>query len=600
MNYWNNMLQSRLSRRRSLALTGGGAAAAFLVACGGGGSNEKSPQEKEANSALPKQVDTTKQAVAGGEFHERIANDTNYYLYDSNFNTSGNPGIAGWIYPHLTKSKVGNVDSLPTGEVVGDFAETFELSPDGLKATFKIRPNQKWDPRAPTNGRVADSEDAMWSYNHWAAGNARRLFLVNSINPDAPVTSVSTPDKNTFVMNLAFPWAPLFPLLAGNPFPSIMPREAETFDTRNTSRGIGAWIIDDKQQSNYIRLKKNPDWYEKPRPFVDTYWFHVIPDYAAALAQFKAGKLDYFQPNQDDILATKKDVPSMVVGQAAKWRNNPGAWIFFGFKEGSPFRDERVRKAFSMEIDRDLWIDVFANRQKFESEGLPVATNWFSWLGKGYPDIYLDPKKDIGDGGVNFKFDPKEAKKLLSAAGFTSPIKTKWTVPDINQGNMPEAIRAGVHDLKDFNLEDVSVLTYEPTFNQQVRESKGKFDGVAYVGWGENGDPEHTVGGIFAPNAAPNMQIGLGEDKELNRLVLGQVREIDRNKRVQMLKDLQKYLATKMYALPQPGDFLPFRLYQPWAMNAGYFVSPIVHPVMENISQTELTYRWIDKTKKPA
>jgi hypothetical protein len=123
---------------------------------------------------------------------------------------------------------------------------------------------------------------------------------------------------------------------------------------------------------------------------------------------------------------------------------------------------------------------------------------------------------------------------------------------------------------------------------------------VAYVGWGENADPEHTIGGIFAPNAAPNMQIGLGEDKELNRLVLGQVREIDRNKRVQMLKDVQKYLATKMYALPQPGDFLPFRLYQPWAMNAGYFVSPIVHPVMENISQTELTYRWIDKTKKPA
>src|SRR6478735_6314259 len=142
MTYWDNMLSSRISRRRSLGLTGGGAAAAFLVACGGGGSSEKSPQEREANSALPKQVDTTKQAVAGGEFHERIANDSNYYLYDSNFNTSGNPGIAGWIYPHFTKAKVGSVDSLPTGEVVGDFAESFELSPDGLKATFKIRPNR--------------------------------------------------------------------------------------------------------------------------------------------------------------------------------------------------------------------------------------------------------------------------------------------------------------------------------------------------------------------------------------------------------------------------------------------------------------------------
>ncbi|HLF78866.1 MAG TPA: ABC transporter substrate-binding protein [Dehalococcoidia bacterium] len=598
-NYWSNVLRSRVSRRRAMAATGATAlGAAFLTACGGG---DDSGGDNETNSVLPKQVDSTKQAVAGGEFHERIANDATYYLYDSNHNGSGNPGIAGWVYPHLTKAKVGNVDALPNGDVVGDFAESFEISPDGLKATFKIRPNMKWDPRAPTNGRIADSEDALWSYNHWAAGNARRQFLVNSISPDGPVLSVNTPDKNTFVMNLAFPWAPLMPLLAGNPFPSIMPREAESFDTRTTSRGIGAWIADEQEQSNFIRMKRNPDWYEKPRPLVDTYWFHVIPDYSAALAQFKAGKLDHFQPNQEDILATKKDVPSMVMGQAAKWRNNPGAWLFFGFKPDSPFRDERVRKALSMEIDRDLWLDVFSNRQKFEAEGLPVETTWYSWLGKGYPDIYLDPKKgELGEGSAFFKYDPAAAKKLLQAAGHNSPIKATWNVPDTNQGNMPEAIRAGIHDLKDFDLGNVSVTTYQPTFNTNIRESKGNFDGMAYVGWGENGDPEHTIGGIFAPNAAPNWQIGLGEDKELNRLVLGQVREIDRAKRVQMLKDVQKYLATKMYAFPTPGDYLPFRLYQPWVGNIGYFVSPIVHPVQENISQTELTYRWIDKSKKPA
>src|SRR5205823_13413538 len=121
----------------------------------------------------------------------------------------------------FTKAKLGNVDSLPNGDVVGDFAESFELSPDGLKATFRIRPNQKWDARAPTNGRDADSEDAMWSYNHWAAGNARRLFLVNSISPDGPALSVNTPDKITFAINLAFSSPPLMTLLAGNTFLSI-------------------------------------------------------------------------------------------------------------------------------------------------------------------------------------------------------------------------------------------------------------------------------------------------------------------------------------------------------------------------------------------
>ena len=48
---------------------------------------------------------------------------------------------------------------------------------------------------------------------------------------------------------------------------------------------------------------------------------------------------------------------------------------------------------------------------------------------------------------MNFKFDPKEAKKLLSAAGFTSPIKAKWSVPELRTtsalpGRMP-AVESG-------------------------------------------------------------------------------------------------------------------------------------------------------------
>jgi ABC-type transport system substrate-binding protein len=222
-------------------------------------------------------------------------------------------------------------------------------------------------------------------------------------------------------------------------------------------------------------------------------------------------------------------------------------------------------------------------------------------LGKGYADIYLDPKKnELGEGSKNFVYDPKEAKKLLQAAGINSPIKATWNVPDVNQGNMPESIRAGIHDLKDFNFEKVEVMTYNPTFNVNVRESKGNFEGIAYVGWGENADPEHTIGGLFSPGAAPNLQIGLGPDPKLNELVLGQARAIDRNKRVELLKEVQKYLAAKMFAIPLPGDYLPFRISQPWIGNFGYFVPPIVDPAQANTSNLDLTYRWFDKSKRPS
>ena len=42
-------------------------------------------------------------------------------------------------------------------------------------------------------------------------------------------------------------------------------------------------------------------------------------------------------------------------------------------------RDERVRKAASMTIDRDLYIATFSGKENFEAEGLQVPMAWNSW-----------------------------------------------------------------------------------------------------------------------------------------------------------------------------------------------------------------------------
>ena len=97
---------------------------------------------------------------------------------------------------------------------------------------------------------------------------------------------------------------------------------------------------------------------------------------------------------------------------------------FFGFQPGdkTPFRDVRMRQAWSMAMDRDLFLDTFGNADKFKSGGVPIDTFWHAALPKtafkGWP---LDPKaKDFGPNGQYFQHNIAEAKKLMSAAGYSS------------------------------------------------------------------------------------------------------------------------------------------------------------------------------------
>jgi ABC-type transport system substrate-binding protein len=595
-NYWQRLTKERLNRR-SLLTTGGlalGGAALALAGCGG-----SSKPSSEA-SVVAKPVDTTKSAKRGGVFKDSITSDATWYGYDMNTNAVGADGIAGWMYSRPVKFKSGTVDKLPDGTIEADFCESFEIAPDGMTVTFKVRPNTKWDSRAPTNGRVADSADMKFSYDRWARAGAKRATLVNEINPESPVVSVSAPDSRTFIMKLAFPYAPLLPLLAYGLFPVMMPKEADGgFDPKGTARGSAAWQVEAHEPSNVINLRRNPDWYEKERPFFDGWSLRVIPDYAQGLAQFKAGNLDYYAVRQEDILSSKTDVSSLVMTQRAQWYKSTTAWMFFGMQPDSPFRDDRVRRAISMEIDRAAWLDTFSNRDKFSAAGMPVSTRPFTFIGPGY-ESYLEPtEKDLGEGAKNFKFDPAEAKKLIGAAGLKTPIEVPWNVPGNNNTPQSEAIRGGITTIGDFKLEPVLVTDYAREFVPRIQISKGNFKGVAYQAQADHPDPDWTLFNVFHPSASDFYMGLLGEDKNVTRLVNLQRRELDPSKRNELLKEFQRYVSTKMYYMAPPGDIKNFVLTQPWIGNLNYNVNWLVSSFGQAMeSQTVYTHAWLDDSKK--
>src|SRR5439155_16390382 len=155
---------------------------------------------------------------------------------------------------------------------------------------------------------------------------------------------------------------------------AIVPKETDTtFDSRGDMIGTGPIIMSKYTTSEGWVLKRNPAYYDPDYLLVDQVDLPIITEYAAALAQFKAGNLHYFDLIKgEDLLSVKREQPQLQI-YPADFVFQANTLTFGLLPEGkSPFLDERVRQAVSMSWDSDLWIDTFQNVSRFRSEGLPV------------------------------------------------------------------------------------------------------------------------------------------------------------------------------------------------------------------------------------
>jgi peptide/nickel transport system substrate-binding protein len=191
-------------------------------------------------------------------------------------------------------------------QITGDLAESWEWSPDGLKLTMKRRPFG-WAPMPPVNGRPITMQDVRWTMDRFAREGSNRADYFNSINPQAPVESISYPDDRTMVWNLKLPLPSLTAIMASTFKQSyLMPVEAENYDIRRTPACCGAFYLAEYEPSVRFHLKKNPNWWDKDRVYVDAIDLPIVSEYANRLAQFRTGNL-YRESTlrKEDLLPTK-------------------------------------------------------------------------------------------------------------------------------------------------------------------------------------------------------------------------------------------------------------------------------------------------------
>ena len=593
--YWASVTMARLSRRQALAASGAGAGALALslMGCGssGGGSSTAGQQPSQA-SQLFKPIDTTSSAKAGGSFRDYQTSDVQHFdaLASNAAGTVNNGSV--FAYPRLLKYTTANYPKQADGSVEGDSMESYELSPDKLTVTFKVRQGMKWDARAPTSGRLLDANDVQFSWNKYVKVNASAQDIAYDATnaPAAPVDSLSAPDSKTIVMKLKQFDSSLFQLLTTFDHFYVMPRESDGgFDPRGDVRGHGPWLLDEYVPSARVTWRKNPDYYVKNRPFPDKWERPLVLDYAQQLAQFKAGNIYTTVARQEDIVKTKGDVPQTILSQADQFDTTVSPCLSFGWDLNSPFDDIRMRQAVSMLLDREAFADVIENRAAFKKEGLDLPLVHHTVVGAGWSGYWLDPDddKNFGPTAKYLKLDVAEAKKLMAAAGFANGLEAEvgynadnqygdqyHQILDVYEGMLQAAnIKLKRNGLPYTQYRDVYSEAY--LSKAYAAGQKKPVGGLIYRAVRSFPTPAswlygilHKDGGSFH-GASPDGKNAYLGDPKINDLIEKIKAEPDVKNQQSMVHDLIRYATGQAYTIPRPTAVKAFSLQWPVIGNFG-------------------------------
>ena len=410
-NYWGNILNKRLTRRRAIAATSAATgAAAFLAACGGGDGDSGGGTGGGGGSGAA--VDTkgiTDGYLARADADAKKGGNIGFIYTDSpNLDILTNAleyaGYGGqYVYDHLISSR-----SNFNAPFVLEAAEGLE-QPDDITIRFKLRPGMTYHNIAPVNGRAVKASDVVAVQNHVKTLTGAENAFQNDI-----LDKAEAPDDTTVVYKLKAPTAYLFTSrMLGHPGPqAIIP--PETLGNLATGRQVGSgpfqldsWVISSRY--HYTRFDKYHGR-GKPGtlPYRDSTDVFNLTDDAPRQAAFRSEQVHYYTPAAGAFKETAGAMGSFAT--PVEWIGlAPYTWNF-GMQRGrGPWSDPsdiRMRQAAYRLTDRQQMIDL-------RYGGSAVLTSGV--LAMGQPkEFLLDPKTTE----QYFKQDPAEAKKLLDAVGW--------------------------------------------------------------------------------------------------------------------------------------------------------------------------------------
>jgi peptide/nickel transport system substrate-binding protein len=438
-------------------------------------------------------------------------------------------------------------------KVVGDLAESWTVSSDGLVYEFKLREGVKFHDGSPLTAR-----DVVATYNKiifppQGVFSARQgLYSV--------VESVEALDSRTVRFKLKHPSASMLAKFASG-WNWVYKAEIIEKDPRWYEKnvlGTGAFKFVEYVPGSHVVGKKNEDYFIKGRPYLDGFRAVFMTDRSAMVAAIRSGQVltnfrTVFPTERDDLVRALGD---KVVVQESSWI---GTITLVINSERKPFDDPRVRRALTLAIDRWGGADYLSR------------FSWFKHVGglmrPGGPFAMPDSELEKIPGyWRDVNKSREEARRLLREAGV--PEGFSFVLKSRNLEPLPSLGVFAIDQWRQVGLRVEHQLLETGPWTQDLRT--GNFDLINLSAGEDFDDPDLHLLRFISSDRSP-VNYARYRDPVLDELYERQSRELDPERRKQTVWEFERRFAEMAYQIPM---FWQHRVVVHWARLKGWKALP--------------------------
>jgi peptide/nickel transport system substrate-binding protein len=411
-------------------------------------------------------------------------------------------------------------------KIVPDLAESWSWSSDKTKLTFKLRSGVKWH-----DGKPFTAKDVKCTWDALAANdeksdlirkNPRKIWYKNlkevTVGSDTEVTFVLERPQASFLSMLAAGYSPVYPC------------HVDGRVLRSKPIGTGPFKVVEFKRNEAIKLVRNPDYWKKGRPYLDTIDWKIVPNRSTRILGFVSGEFD-MTFDSDVTFPLLADVKSQKADAVCEARPSNVNTNLLVNRDKPPFDNPDLRRALVLAMDQKAFNDIL-----FQGKALMGASLLSPPEGKwGMPkDMLLTMPGFSPDREKSLK----EARGIMEKLGYSKdkPLRIKVSTRNIAIYRDPAVIL--IDQLKQIYVEGELEAIDTTVWHTKVTR-KDYTVGLNLTGLGVD-DPDTNFYENFFSTSGRNYT-GYN-NPEVDKMIEQQSAETDPEKRRKMVWDIEKKL----------------------------------------------------------